>query len=157
MDFAEEWAAAVRSAAAGTRLNGWSEGPGTGRDMPPVGGGAASELRISTAALRDLSKKSGTLHGRVNAALADLGHAHAGLTAATDGFASTTTLGKVRGSWEGRLRDVRGECERLRTAFTEAAKAHDGTEDDTKDTMSSLSRSSPWHGSRLRSPIADFS
>ncbi len=137
---------------AGTRLNGWQADRGTSKS-----GGAASDLDIDTAALRDLSKKTGTLHGRITTALAELERTHTGLTAATEGFACTGTLGKVRGSWEGRLRDVRGECERLRTAFTNAADAHDGNEADTKEKMTAQSAKPSWHDDRPKSPIADFS
>ncbi|WP_146252326.1 hypothetical protein [Streptomyces carminius] len=151
MRFADEWTTTGTDAAAGMRLNGWQGGHGTSK------AGALPDLDINTTELRGLSGKAGTLHGRMTTALTNLGQAHSGLTAATEGFACTAALGKVRGSWEGRLRDVRDECERLKTAFTGAADAHDGNEDDTKKEMSSLSSKRPWHEDRPKSPIENFS
>ncbi|GAA2417026.1 hypothetical protein GCM10010420_54140 [Streptomyces glaucosporus] len=146
MGFADEWTTV------GTRLNGR---PADGRT--PKGGGGVPDLDIDTAALRDLAKKTGTLHGRMTTALTELEKAHTGLAAATEGFTCTGTLGKVRSSWEGRLRDVRNECARLKTAFTSAAEAHDGNENDTKEKMSSLSSKPSWREDRPKSPIANFS
>lgn len=146
MGFADEWTTV------GTRLNGAQTRGGT-----PTGGGGVPDLDIDTAALRDLAKKTGTLHGRMTTALAGLEKAHAGLAAATEGFTCTGTLGKVQSSWEGRLRDVRSECARLRTAFANAAGAHDGNEADIKEKMTSQSAKPSWHDGRPRSPIADFS
>lgn len=153
MEFAEEWARSKADAAVGTRLNGWDEGPATGRGMPQ-GGGAAADLKVSPQALRGLSKTSTTLSSRANTALSNLTTAHEGLAAATTGFTSTTTLTTVRATWEKRLRDARAECQKLRDAFANAAKIHDAGEEDTKAKMSSLSTGSE---NRPKSKIADFS
>ncbi|MCG3042340.1 hypothetical protein L7D48_17485 [Streptomyces sp. S1A] len=151
MSFADEWTTSGTGPAVGMRLNGWQAEHGTSE--------AASlpDLDISTAALRGLSKEMGTLHGRMTTALTNLEQAHTGLTTATKGFACTAELKKVRGSWEDRLQDVRNECERLQTAFTKAAEAHDKNEDNTKQEMSSLSSRPSWREDRPNSPITNFS
>ncbi|MFP8886950.1 hypothetical protein [Streptomyces mangrovi] len=151
MSFADEWTTSGTDPAAGMRLNGWQAEHGTSKDAP------LPDLDISTAALRGLSKETGTLHGRMTTALTNLEQAHTGLTTVTKGFACTAELKKVCSSWEDRLRDVRNECERLQTAFTKAAEAHDNNEDDTKQEMSSLSSKPSWHEDRPKSPITNFS
>ncbi|MFC0599714.1 hypothetical protein [Streptomyces palmae] len=133
MGFTEEWATAKAEVGARMRLDGAGSSPGVKEY-----GSAVSDLHIKKGALRGLATDTETLKHHVGTALADLQEAHHSLATDTSGLASTSTLAKVRESWEKRLKDARKECGELGQAFRNAGGLHEGNDSGVRSKFASV-------------------
>ncbi|MFJ7208510.1 hypothetical protein ACIQWR_33895 [Streptomyces sp. NPDC098789] len=111
----------MRLASAGAPSGSGTGGPDLKADEGPwtSAGNTAGELRTSTAT-----------------AVTDLETASQGVTGATQGFASTTALTGILGTWTARLGAVRDECGRLDGALKNTGRDFGERESATKQKFS---------------------
>ncbi|WP_414169352.1 hypothetical protein ACMATS_26945 [Streptoverticillium reticulum] len=76
-------------------------------------GGGSGTHKASVQPWTTASGVAGELQHDMQAALADLEHAHDGIKSGTVGFASASALAGILGGWQSRLSSVRDHCSGL--------------------------------------------
>lgn len=127
----------------GMSLAGVAREPGGAGDGAGGGAGGEADLKQSAGPWTSAAGAVVRLQSDTNAGLTQLGAAHEGVQANTEGLETTAALSAVLFSWQERLKAVRDEAGGLEPALRQVAKDHGEMENTLRSHFAAVTPPAP--------------